>query len=124
MPKKKIAHKPNANAEASAENVDFEAALSRLESIVLKLEQGGLPLDEALEQYSSAVQLIKTCHQRLESAEQRIELLSGMDSQGNPITEPWQDSLAEEEEPSAKRKPRRPKRSSPAKRVADDEGLF
>ncbi len=56
---------------------DFEAAISELESIVKKLEEGGdLSLEESLKLYERGVTLSKFCHARLEDAERRIELLS------------------------------------------------
>lgn len=55
---------------------DFEAALAELESIVKKLEEGDLPLEQSLALYERGVQLSRFCHARLEDAEHRIELLS------------------------------------------------
>jgi exodeoxyribonuclease VII small subunit len=55
---------------------DFEAAIAELESIVKKLEEGDLALEQSLELYERGVQLSKYCHARLEAAERRIELLN------------------------------------------------
>lgn len=55
---------------------DFEAAISELESIVKKLEEGDLPLEQSLALYERGVQLSRFCHARLEDAERRIEILS------------------------------------------------
>jgi len=54
---------------------DFEAAIAELESIVKKLEEGDLPLEQSLVLYERGVQLSRFCHSRLEDAERRIELL-------------------------------------------------
>jgi exodeoxyribonuclease VII small subunit len=54
---------------------DFESALAELESIVTKLEQGDLPLEQSLRLYERGVQLSRFCHARLEEAERRIEIL-------------------------------------------------
>ena len=61
-----------------ADNVikDFEAAIAELESIVKKLEEGELSLEQSLALYERGVALSKFCHARLEDAERRIELLS------------------------------------------------
>ena len=67
---------------------DFEESVEELEGIVRRLEQGGGPLEEALADYSNAIQLIKSCHTRLEQAERKVEILSGVDAQGNPVTQP------------------------------------
>jgi exodeoxyribonuclease VII small subunit len=55
---------------------DFEAAIGELESIVKKLEEGDLPLEQSLALYERGVQLSRFCHARLEEAERRIEVLN------------------------------------------------
>ena len=55
---------------------DFEAAIAELESIVKKLEEGDLPLEQSLALYERGVQLARFCHARLEEAERRIEILT------------------------------------------------
>jgi exodeoxyribonuclease VII small subunit len=55
---------------------DFEAAIAELESIVKKLEEGDLALEQSLALYERGVQLSRFCHARLEDAERRIEILS------------------------------------------------
>jgi exodeoxyribonuclease VII small subunit len=55
---------------------DFEAAIAELESIVKKLEEGELPLEQSLELYERGMKLSRFCHSRLEEAERRIEVLN------------------------------------------------
>jgi len=55
---------------------DFEAAIAELESIVKRLEEGDLPLEQSLKLYERGVELSRFCHARLEEAERRIELLN------------------------------------------------
>jgi exodeoxyribonuclease VII small subunit len=55
---------------------DFEAAIAELESVVKKLENGDLPLEQSLALYERGVQLSRFCHARLEEAERRIEVLT------------------------------------------------
>ena len=55
---------------------DFEAAIAELETIVKKLEEGDLALEQSLELYERGVQLSRFCHARLEAAERRIEILN------------------------------------------------
>ncbi len=63
-------------SESSGNTIrDFEAALAELESIVKKLEEGDLSLEQSLALYERGVTLSKFCHARLEDAERRIELL-------------------------------------------------
>jgi exodeoxyribonuclease VII small subunit len=55
---------------------DFEAAIAELESIVKKLEEGDLALEQSLALYERGVQLSRYCHGRLEEAERRVEILT------------------------------------------------
>nr|WP_300454945.1 exodeoxyribonuclease VII small subunit [Accumulibacter sp.] len=70
-----------ADVDASAEegtpigNLKFEAALGELERIVQNMEEGRLPLDEALAAYQRGSQLLRHCQQQLNDAEQRIQIL-------------------------------------------------
>jgi exodeoxyribonuclease VII small subunit len=68
----------------------FEESLEELEKIVAELESGKLGLSEALARYEQGVKHLKGCQELLERAERKIELLSGVDADGNPITEPFQ----------------------------------
>lgn len=51
---------------------DFETTLAKLENIVTHLENGDLPLEEALKEFEQGVQLAKLGQERLQQAEQRI----------------------------------------------------
>ena len=63
---------------------DFEAALAELEQIVLRLEQGDLPLEESLRQFERGVALTRSCQKALRQAEQKIRVLAkGAD--GEPV---------------------------------------
>lgn len=53
----------------------FEQIYARLEEIVAKLEQGGLPLEEAIALYESGMTLARTCQERLDEAELKITTL-------------------------------------------------
>jgi exodeoxyribonuclease VII small subunit len=59
----------------AAKEVKFEAALARLEEIVGKLEDGDLALEESLKLFEEGVRLSRTCDQKLQAAERRIEIL-------------------------------------------------
>jgi exodeoxyribonuclease VII small subunit len=71
-----------------AAEVSFEQALERLQAIVQELEQGELGLDRALERYEEGVKLLRRCHDVLQKAERKIELLSGIDAEGRPVCTP------------------------------------
>ncbi len=53
----------------------FEEALEALEKIVTELENTELPLEEALKRFEEGIKLARRCHQLLEEAEQKIEVL-------------------------------------------------
>lgn len=63
------------------ENLSFEEAISELELVVAALEQGELPLDEALARFERGVRVARTGRERLEQAQQRIQILLGDDEQ-------------------------------------------
>jgi exodeoxyribonuclease VII small subunit len=53
----------------------FEDALSKLEKIVSKLEDGEIPLEESLKLFEEGIRLSRLCNQKLEEAEKRVEIL-------------------------------------------------
>ena len=55
----------------------LEEALDSLEQIVEVLEEGKMTLEESLDQYEKGMKLVKLCNFRLESAQKRIECLTG-----------------------------------------------
>jgi exodeoxyribonuclease VII small subunit len=61
--------------ESSEPKVTFEAALTRLESIVESMESGEVPLAELLARFEEGSRLIRVCESRLKDAELRIEQL-------------------------------------------------
>ena len=58
-----------------AEPKNFEAAMAELESIVERMEDGQLPLEESLSAYQRGFLLLKYCEQVLGDAQQRIRIL-------------------------------------------------
>ena len=54
---------------------DFEGAMRELETLVERLEQGDLPLEESLAAFERGVTLTRTCQTALKEAEQKIEIL-------------------------------------------------
>ena len=62
-------------AAKKTESLSFDAALSELEQIVQQLEQGDLPLETALKQFERGIQLARVSKQKLEQAEQQVQIL-------------------------------------------------
>ena len=87
--------------QESSDQPSFEDSLKRLEEIVRLLEDGEIGLDEALGQYEEGVKLLRQAYDLLGRAERRIELLSGVDAEGNPISQPFDDraTLSRDEQP-------------------------
>lgn len=54
---------------------DFEMTLKELEEIVSRLETGDLPLEDALNEFEAAIKLVQQGQERLQKAEQRIQIL-------------------------------------------------
>lgn len=122
--------KPTAGEESGS---TFEESLGELEKIVAELESGKLGLSDALARYEEGVKHLKGCQQLLESAERKIELLSGVDAEGNPITQPFAggdvDSLeakaaARGQRRTSAAKPSSPKMTMRATDIDDVRGLF
>ncbi|UYF99714.1 exodeoxyribonuclease VII small subunit [Halomonas sp. GD1P12] len=55
---------------------DFAATVSRLETLVERLESGELSLEEALTAFEEGVQLTRDAQKRLDSAELKVRALS------------------------------------------------
>ena len=54
----------------------FEQALARLAEIVRGLESGSLELDKSIELFEEGTSLVKYCTDKLDSAEQRVKILT------------------------------------------------
>jgi exodeoxyribonuclease VII small subunit len=54
----------------------FEDSLTRLNEIVKKIDSGELSLEQSITLYEEGVNLIKTCFEFLNHAEQKIKILS------------------------------------------------
>ena len=57
------------------EENSFEENLKELEEIVLKLENGEVPLDEAINEFHKAMVLVKSCDDKLNDAKDSIAKL-------------------------------------------------
>lgn len=54
---------------------DFEQSLAELEALVAKLEQGDVPLEDALKTFERGVALTRQCQTALRTAQQKVEVL-------------------------------------------------
>jgi exodeoxyribonuclease VII small subunit len=67
-----MSKQPKGAAEPS-----FEKALAELESLVAKMEDGGLSLEQSLAAHKRGLELAKQCRERLEAAQQQVKVLEG-----------------------------------------------
>ena len=111
--------KPTSDKD-DASQLSFEQALAAIESIVRELEEGQLGLDDSLARYERGVKLLRQCHEQLQQAERRIELLAGVDSEGNPVATPLDDTALSLEEKARQRGKRR-STASPLESVGDEQ---
>jgi len=91
--------KPQAAPESAAPP-DFERSLAELETIVDKLEQGELSLEDSLQQFERGVQLTRVCQTALKQAEHKVEVLLRKSGQAqSPAGDPAAQSDEFEAEP-------------------------
>lgn len=62
-------------------NLSFEEAIEQLEDIVGKLENGDVPLENAIELYQQGMKLSQLCSLKLQQVEKKIEML--VEADGN-----------------------------------------
>ena len=100
-----------------------EAALERLEAIVHELEEEQLGLTESLQRYEDGVRYFKHCHEALQEAERRIEMLTGVDADDQPLTEPYAEEAMTLEEKQQARSQRRSRQRRPAPESAPEDDV-
>ncbi|HDP36027.1 MAG TPA: exodeoxyribonuclease VII small subunit [Candidatus Hydrogenedentes bacterium] len=104
-------------AEKKSES-GFEQDLEKLEAIVEALEEGGLPLEKALKQFETGIELTRKCEQALRQAEQKIEMLvRNMD--GEMAAQPFDEGEASSTDTGVKTKKKPAKRSTPVEESRD-----
>ena len=68
---------------ADVSKLSFEKAIEELESIVKRLEEGKVPLEESVAIYERGEALKRRCEDLLRAAEARVEKIS-LDAAGKP----------------------------------------
>ena len=68
-------------------SVDFEQSLNTLESLVNRMEQGDMTLEESLLAFETGIALTRECQARLAAAEQQVSKL--IEQQGTMTLEPF-----------------------------------
>ena len=82
--------------------LSFEQALERLETLVEKLEEGAIPLEESLAAYVEGTRLVRHCLACLERAETVIRELTetseGLELRASSLARHVEENDAEEDE--------------------------
>ena len=74
---------------AESKDISFEAALEQLQQTVKRMESGELSLEQALQFFETGVRLTRICQERLNAAEQKVEILMKGSSDGKPELQPF-----------------------------------
>jgi exodeoxyribonuclease VII small subunit len=83
-----MAQQNNNQSEVEIGQLSFERAIEELESIVRRLEDGKVPLEESVAIYERGEALKRRCEDLLRQAEARLQKIT-LDASGNPTgTEP------------------------------------
>lgn len=70
---------------AKRKKLDYEAAVAELETLVERLEQGDISLEESLKLYERGVLLTRDCQEALQAAEQKVQMLLQQSGQTNLV---------------------------------------
>jgi exodeoxyribonuclease VII small subunit len=71
------------NPHSDVPSLSFERAIEELESIVKRLEEGKVPLEESVAIYERGESLKRRCEELLRLAEARVERIT-LDAAGKP----------------------------------------
>ena len=124
MTKKKIAAtQKKTGTKKAVTKLSFEEAYAELEQVVHSLESSQLGLSESLALYQKGVGCLKVCHQALERAERKIELLTGVGDDGEPETEDFDDQELDLEAKASRRSARRGATKSASEADASEDGI-
>lgn len=94
-----------------SDELSFENSFKELQEIVSRLEDGHLPLGDALQSYDIGIKRLQECYQALNDAERKIEKLSKLRADGT--------FESEEFETTQSRKAKKTRSKSD-----DEDGLF
>jgi exodeoxyribonuclease VII small subunit len=64
----------------STEELTFEEAMEKLETIVEKLEEGDVPLEKAITYYQEGMELSRLCNEKLSNVQEKMTQI--MNEQG------------------------------------------
>ena len=106
--------------ERKPEDLSFEEAMESLDTIVNSLEGERLPLEQMVTGYERGMKLLRVCRARIETARQRVELITA-DLEGKGCATLSEFSPMETNEASSPASEETPKRSASKKKPAPVE---
>ena len=71
------------SASKPAEPASYEQALAELDRLVAQMEDGQMPLDQLLDAYRRASELLQFCRGRLQAVEEQVKVLD------EGVLKPW-----------------------------------
>jgi exodeoxyribonuclease VII small subunit len=71
-----MAKRSNQPSQSEPAEIPFEEALGQLESIIEAMEHESLPLEQLVSQYETGSKLLARCESLLQSARDRVELIT------------------------------------------------
>lgn len=84
-----MSRKKTEEAGVKSDDISFEKALSRLETIVEEMESGKLSLEDMMARFEEGQGLVKVCSAKLNQVERKIEILV---KEGDAVTtEPFEE---------------------------------
>ena len=78
---------PPQNTKGTDENLQFEEAIEKLESIIERMESEQIPLEELLKDYEEGTKLLKLCRDRIDGARQKVDKINKELTNGSVILE-------------------------------------
>ena len=73
----------SATKSSPSEPASYEQALTELDRLVAQMEDGQLPLDQLLDAYRRASELLQFCRGRLQAVEEQVKVLD------DGLLKPW-----------------------------------
>jgi exodeoxyribonuclease VII small subunit len=71
--------------EKTSDLSGLEKSLEELEALVVRLEKGDLPLEQAIKEFEHGVKLTRQCQTALQEAEQKVEILLKKTTTAEPV---------------------------------------
>lgn len=67
------------------DNISFEEALEKLETIVGKLEEGDVPIEKAINYYQDGMNLSKLCNDKLNNVQDKMTKIMNEQNEFEPF---------------------------------------